>query len=119
MRAFVALALLLPVPMAAQQASEGGARLRVVTATVPISLDGRLDGLAWASADSISDFRQREPAAGAPPGERGVVQVLRDATALYVSVRIYDSDLQHLRGSEFRRAPEFSRDRNDKLLIDV
>src|SRR5207244_12261081 len=72
MGAFLALALLLPVRMAAQQgaearttnASEGEGRLRVVAATVPISMDGRLNGPAWASADSITDFRQREPAAG-------------------------------------------------------
>ncbi len=118
MRAFVALALLLPVPMAAQQASEGGARLRVVTATVPISLDGRLDGLAWASADSISDFRQREPAAGAPASERTVVKVLRDATALYVAVRIYDADMRHVRASELRRDADLSSDDNVQLLID-
>src|SRR5258706_14410457 len=118
MRAFVALALLLPVPMAAQQASEGGARLRVVTATVPISLDGRLDGLAWASADSISDFRQREPAAGAPASERTVVKVWRDATALYVAVRIYDADMRHVRASELRRDADLSSDDNVQLLID-
>src|SRR5258708_37495359 len=86
----LALALLLPVRIAAQQgadarttnASEEAARLRVVTATVPISLDARLDGPEWAHADSITDFRQREPSAGAPASERTVVKVLRDAEAL-------------------------------------
>src|SRR2546430_6740222 len=80
MRAFFVLALLVPVRLAAQQgnegnAVEGAARLRVVTATVPISLDGRLDGPAWANADSITDFRQREPSSGTPASERTVVKV--------------------------------------------
>ncbi len=126
MRATLAVALLLPVRMAAQQgaearttnASEGGARLRVVTATVPISLDGRLDGLAWASADSISDFRQREPSAGAPASERTVVKVLRDATALYIVVRCYDSNMRGVRASQLRRDADLSSDDNVRLLID-
>jgi len=123
MRAFVVLAFLVPVRSAAQQgnegdAFEGAARLRVVAATVPISLDGRLDGLAWASSDSISDFRQREPLAGAPASERTVVKVLRDAAALYVAVRAYDSDMRHVRASELRRDADLSSDDNVQLLID-
>src|SRR5256712_527658 len=49
MRAFLALALLPPVGMAAQQGAEArtGGRLHVVTATVPISLDGQLNGPMW------------------------------------------------------------------------
>ncbi len=126
MRACLALALLLPVRMAAQQgaearttnASEGGTRLRVVTATVPISMDGRLNGPAWASADSITDFRQREPSAGAPASERTVVKVLRDAEALYVAVRAYDGNMRQVRSSELRRDADLSSDDNVQLLID-
>src|SRR6266545_890630 len=123
MRAFLALALLVPVGMAAQQgneahALEGAARRRVVSATVPISLDARLGGAAWASADSITDFRQREPSAGAPASERTVVKVLRDAAALYVAVRSYDADMRHVRSSELRRDADLSSDDNVQLLID-
>src|SRR3989449_11630942 len=64
LQALLTLALLVPVQTAAQQS------LHVVTATGPISLDGRLGGPAWAGADSITEFRQREPAAGGPPGGR-------------------------------------------------
>src|SRR5438045_9131475 len=118
MRVFVALAFLLPVRMAAQRGAEARTTLRVVTATVPISLDGRLDGLAWASADSITDFRQREPAAGVPATERTVVKILRDAAALYVAVRAYDGDMRHVRASELRRDADLSGDDNVQLLID-
>src|SRR3989442_14059956 len=66
LQALLTLALLVPVQTAAQQS------LHVVTATGPISLDGRLGGPAWAGADSITEFRQREPAAGAPPRGRAL-----------------------------------------------
>src|SRR2546428_212077 len=120
MRAFLALAVLVPVRLAAQQGAEDrtGARLRVVTATVSISLDGRLDGAAWAGADSITEFRQREPSAGAPASERTVVKVLRDAAALYVAVRAYDGDMRRVRASELRRDADLSSDDNVQLLID-
>src|SRR5437016_9301255 len=123
MRAFLALAVLVPVRVAAQQggeakAPEEAARLHVVTATAPIFLDGHLGGTAWASADSITDFRQREPSVGAPASERTVVKVLRDATALYVAVRAYDGDMRHVRASELRRDADLSSDDNVQLLID-
>src|SRR3989441_2546743 len=123
MRALVVLALLVPVRLAAQQgneanALEGAARLHVVTAPVPISLDGRLGGPAWAGADSITECREREPSAGAPASERTVVKVLRDAAALYVAVRAYDSDIRHVRASELRRDADLSSDDNVQLLID-
>ena len=128
MGAFVVLALLVPIRLAAQQGvdsggrprnhSEGAATLRVVAATVPISLDGRLSGPAWAQADSITDFRQREPSAAAPASERTVVKVLRDAEALYIAVRCYDSDARGVRASQLRRDADLSSDDNVQLLID-
>src|SRR5437667_5867560 len=120
MRAFLVLAVLVPVRLAAQQGAEArtGGRLHVVTATVPISLDGQLNGPAWAGADSIIDFRQREPSAGAPATERTVVKVLRDAAALYVAVRAYDRDMRHVRASELRRDADLSSDDNVQMLID-
>src|SRR3989449_7501928 len=112
LQAVLTLALLVPVQAAAQQS------LHVVTATGPISLDGRLGGPAWASADSITDFRQREPSAGAPASERTVVKVLRDAAALYIAVRCYDSDAGGVRASQLRRDADLSSDDNVQLLID-
>src|SRR3989442_7454797 len=112
LQAVLTLALLVPVQTAAQQS------LHVVTATGPISVDGRLGGPAWAGADSITEFRQREPSAGAPASERTVVKVLRDAAALYVAVRAYDRDMRHVRASELRRDADLSSDDNVQLLID-
>src|SRR5207253_775654 len=40
------------------------ATIRAVTILAAVTLDGRLDEPFWATADSIDDFRQREPLAG-------------------------------------------------------
>jgi hypothetical protein len=64
------------------------------------------------------DFRQREPAVGAPATERTVVRVLRDAEALYVGVRAYDGEMGRIRASELRRDADLSSDDNVQLLIE-
>ncbi|HKO15507.1 MAG TPA: DUF5916 domain-containing protein [Gemmatimonadaceae bacterium] len=83
-----------------------------------LRLDGRLNDPSWATADSITDFRQREPVEGAPASERTVVKVLRDAEALYVGVRAYDRSPAAIRASQLRRDADLSSDDNITLLID-
>ena len=90
----------------------------VATATVPVRFDGRVDGPAWAVADSITDFRQREPVEGSAASERTVVKVVRDVAALYISVRAYDHEPLRVRSSELRRDADLSSDDNVELLID-
>ena len=68
-----------PVP-AVQAARAGGA----------IDVDGRLDEPAWRAAVPAGDFRQLEPAEGAPATERTELRILYDDDALYVGVRLYD-----------------------------
>ena len=81
-------------------------------------LDGRLSDAEWSRADSITDFRQREPAEGAPSTERTVVKVLRDADALYVGVHAYDREPAAIRASQLRRDADLSSDDNVTLLVD-
>lgn len=84
----------------------------------PMRLDGRLDEAVWATADSIVDFRQREPLEGAPASERTVVKVARDADALYVAVRADDREPGAIRATQLRRDADLSTDDNVMLLID-
>jgi hypothetical protein len=83
-----------------------------------ISLDDRLDDAAWTTADSIVDFRQREPVEGAPASERTVVKLLRDADALYVSVRAYDREPARIRATQLRRDADLTVDDYVTVLID-
>lgn len=110
-RAVVLFVLALPAVGATQS-------LRVGTVMGRIRLDGRLDDPAWATADSLTDFRQREPLVGEPATERTVVKVLRDADALYVGVRAYDAEPRRIRATQLRRDANLSSDDNLQLLID-
>ena len=84
----------------------------------PSTLAGRLDELSWNTADSIDDFRQREPREGLPATERTVVKVAHDAGALYILVRCYDSNVRAVRAHQLRRDADLSSDDNVRILID-
>ncbi|HKV73296.1 MAG TPA: DUF5916 domain-containing protein [Gemmatimonadales bacterium] len=86
--------------------------------TEPVRLDGHLDEPFWASADSIWDFRQQEPAEGMAATERTVIKLARDQEALYVGVRAYDSDVRGLRATQLRRDADLEVDDYVLLLID-
>src|SRR5213595_1201647 len=108
---------------AAQQENSGGRRtssatIRATLVRSLVTLDGRPDEPFWAAADSIDDFRQREPLEGSSATERTVVKVAHDSEALYVAVRCYDSDMRGVRASQLRRDADLSSDDNVRLLID-
>lgn len=84
----------------------------------PPLLRAQADEPVWATADSITTFRQRDPTEGAPASERTVVKVLRDRDALVISVRAYDHDPAGIRASQLRRDADLSSDDNVTLLID-
>lgn len=90
----------------------------VSTAIGPVRLDGHLDEAAWVTADSIVDFRQREPVEGAPASERTVVKIVRDGDALIIGVRAFDGNAAGARASQLRRDADLSVDDNVRLLID-
>ena len=108
-----------PAPASGQQSADTGSiplhANRVVEA---VHLDGRLDEHFWDTADSISEFRQREPDEGAPCSERTVVKLVRDRDALYVGVRAYDSNVHGIRGTQLRRDADLEVDDYVMLLID-
>src|SRR6266853_2947355 len=105
------VALALPTPAFSQA-------LHLEVTSGKIRLDGRLDESDWARADSVTEFRQREPVVGAPASERTVVKALRDADALYIGVRAYDGDARRIRATQLRRDADLSSDDNVQLLID-
>jgi hypothetical protein len=110
----LAIAALLAAPPQADTARAAVVRATVITA--PVRLDGRLDEPFWATADSITDLRQREPFEGALASERTVVRVARDAKALYVGVRLYDRDPSLIRATQWRRDANL-RDYDDMVTL--
>ena len=53
-------------------------------------VDGVLDDAAWAAAQPVSDFVQRDPDPGAPATLRTEARILYDDAAIYVGVRMFD-----------------------------
>jgi uncharacterized protein DUF5916/cellulose/xylan binding protein with CBM9 domain len=96
----------------------GPNRIVIVRPGAPLPLRAQIDGPVWASADSITTFRQLDPVEGAPATERTVVKVLRDHDALVIAVRAYDRDPAGIRASQLRRDADLSSDDNITLLID-
>ena len=78
-------------------ARHGAVRLvRAVRAQTPIQIDGRLDDAAWALAPPVGDFRQRDPQEGKPATEPTELRVAYDDDALYVGLRMQDSEPERI-----------------------
>src|SRR5256885_6021525 len=92
--------------------------IRATAIPTAVTLDGKLDEPFWTTADSIDDFRQREPLEGVRATERTVVKVVHDGDALYIAVRCYDSSMRVVRASQLRRDADLSSDDNVRILID-
>ena len=71
--------------------------------TASIRVDGELDDAAWAAAEVITAFVQRDPREGAPPTFRTEARVAYDATALYIAVRAFDPEPDRIVGYLTRR----------------
>ena len=109
-----AVLLLLAVPAAAQQP----AALRVTRTADSPRLDGVPDEPVWFTGDSLTDFRQQDPAEGRPGSERTVVRVLSTPHGLYVGLWAYDSRPDAIRHAQLRRDGEFESDDSFSILLD-
>ncbi len=56
-----------------------------------ISIDGRLTEDAWATAEPVGNFLQRDPDEGAQATEKTTMRFLYDDRALYIGVELLDS----------------------------
>ncbi|HYC50527.1 MAG TPA: DUF5916 domain-containing protein [Gemmatimonadaceae bacterium] len=57
----------------------------------PVILDGRLDDVAWRSADALRGFTQSWPNPGQPASDSTEARVLYDDDAILVGIRAYDA----------------------------
>ncbi|MES1258998.1 MAG: DUF5916 domain-containing protein, partial [Gemmatimonadota bacterium] len=111
-------------PLAGQGLASGAGRqgqppaYRIPLVARPIRADAAGADPAWGTADSIVDFRQREPNEGFAATERTVVKMLREGGRIHVLVRAYDADIKAIRSSQLRRDADLSTDDNITILID-
>ena len=81
-----------PLAAAAGQGSApADGDIRAARTPQPPVIDGRLIDEAWAQAEPVATFTQRDPDEGAPATERTEVRFLYDDEALYVGVRLFDT----------------------------
>jgi hypothetical protein len=89
------------------ESSRRSAAVRSPTQAVPrtgdIVVDGVLDDAAWSAASPVSGFIQRDPVEGAPAEEDTEVRILIDREAIWVGLRMFDSNPAGIARQLFRR----------------
>lgn len=84
-----------------------------------ITIDGRLDESVWSRIPGTSNFLQQEPVEGAPPTQQTVIQIAYDADNLYLAARLYDTDVEGIRGWERRRNQGLGADDRFMWILDT
>jgi hypothetical protein len=79
-------------PSAAHPAAGAVRVMRATRLSGSINIDGKLNEAAWASAVPAGDFTQSYPNVGGKPTDPTEVRILYDDDALYVGVRMFDSE---------------------------
>jgi hypothetical protein len=82
-----------------------------------LRLDGKLDEPAWARADSIDDFRQRDPVEGATASERTVVRFLSSREGLWIGIHAYDREPGRILHAQLRRDTELLTDDAVQVML--
>jgi len=92
---------------------------RAVRTDTPPVIDGKLDDAVWQNARVIDDFTQTLPVEGDPPTERTEVRLLYDSEALYLGIRMYDSEPDKLIATQMTYDETQVADDRINLLFDT
>ncbi|MEK7239496.1 MAG: DUF5916 domain-containing protein [Gemmatimonadota bacterium] len=82
-----------------------------------LQLDGRLSEPAWQRADSIDDFRQRDPIEGAAATERTVVRLVSSSDGLWIGIHAYDREPGRVLHAQLRRDTELDTDDAVQVML--
>lgn len=96
----------------------GGSKVAYIvrTATPPV-IDGVLDDAVWAQANVIDDFHQVNPVEYAPPAQKTEVRLLYDSNALYIGVRLYDTEPDKINARVLRQGEGLGAD--DRFFVEI
>ena len=84
---------------------------RAARRNAAVSLDGKLDEVAWQAATPVTEFTQTDPNEGQPGSQRTEMRFLFDEGALYVGAKMYDTEGRAgVRTSLVRRDASFNSD---------
>ncbi len=90
---------------------------RVQATREKMQLDGRLDEPAWQRADSIDDFRQRDPVEGSAASERTVVRFVSAADGLWIGFHVYDREPGRILHAQLRRDTDLATDDAVQVML--
>ncbi len=82
---------------------QGRITVRATRVPSPFVFDGVLEEAFYGDVPSFSEFIQQEPRQGQPATERTEVWVFYDRQYLYVSARVWETDISQLVATEMRR----------------
>ena len=98
------------------------AEIEVATPAVAkadISIDGRLDDLAWESAALLADFTQYRPLEGISASQPTEVRVLVDADAIYFAIKAFDENPEQIRATLSERDSFTRTDDYVRIVLDT
>ena len=78
-------------------------------------MDGVLDEPFWAAIPPVTGFKQRDPVDGAPASERTEVRIAYDRDALYLGLKLFDSEPDRILRNILDRGGRISKD--DRVVI--
>lgn len=84
-----------------------------------IRIDGRIEEDAWALAEPVTDFYQREHNEGLPATELTEVRILYDDARLYLGIRCFDSEPERVRARAVFRDESSAADDTLLIMIDA
>ena len=111
-----------PVPPATvARDGQGRVTIRATRLPAPLRVDGQLDEGPYSTVESIGDFIQVEPTAGAPATEPTDVWIFFDDDSLYISGRCWDSapEARWILNDMRRDGDDIWRNENFTLVLDT
>ena len=97
-----------PNPIAVQEREKK--RLEAHRTDKPPVIDGKLDDPCWADAVPDDSFRQRYPRDGDAPTQKTTIRVVYDDTAIYIGVRMEDTEPERIVARLARRDRQIESD---------
>ena len=104
--AYAALAVVLPLRLAAQEPAKDAPRKRAEAVRIPngrMAVDGALNEEEWQLATPAASFVQQQPVEYGTPTERSEVRFLYDDDNLYVGAMLHDDEPGRLITNELKR----------------
>ena len=96
----------------------GQKTVHIVRTDTPPVIDGVLDDAVWANAAVIDDLHQVNPAEYAKPSERTEIRLLYDDDALYIGIKLYDSEPSKITANILRQNGSITSDDTIFVTLD-